>query len=130
MHFPVNGSYIRLIGGMILYVFAVEGIGITLIGTMPVLRSAISVGALYGMLSFSISGFTFPAMGMLPFVQALSYLFPLRHFYHIYVNEALMAAPMQNNMIEITVLIGLMVLPMLVHRRLHAALILQNYKRV
>lgn len=130
MHFPVNGSYLRLIGGMILYVFAVESVGITLIGAMPVLRPAISVGALYGMLSFSISGFTFPTMGMLPFVQALSYLFSLRHFYHIYVNEALMAAPMQNSIIEITLLIGFMVLPMFVHRRLHAALILQNYKRV
>lgn len=130
MHFPVNGSYLRLMGGMMLYIFAVEAMGITLIGTTPVLRTAISLGALYGMLSFSISGFTFPSMGMLPFVQGLSYLFPLRHFYHIYVNEALMAAPMQNSLIEVTILIIFMLLPMLAHRKLHAALIFQNYKRV
>lgn len=130
MHFPVNGSYLRLMGGMMLYIFAVEAMGITLIGTTPVLRTAISMGALYGMLSFSISGFTFPSMGMLPFVQGLSYLFPLRHFYHIYVNEALMAAPMQNSLVEVTILIIFMLLPMLVHRKLHAALIFQNYKRV
>lgn len=130
MHFPVNGSYLRLMGGMMLYIFAVEAMGITLIGTTPVLRTAISLGALYGMLSFSISGFTFPSMGMLPFVQGLSYLFPLRHFYHIYVNEALMAAPMQNSLVEVTILIIFMLLPMLVHRKLHAALIFQNYKRV
>lgn len=130
MHFPVNGSYARLMGGMMLYVMAVECMGVTLVGTAPVLRSSISLGALYGMLSFSISGFTFPSMGMLPFVQALSYLFPLRHFYHIYVNEALMAAPMQNSMVEIACLIGFMAMPMLIHRKLHAALIFQNYKRV
>lgn len=130
MHFPVNGSYARLMGGMLLYIFAVEAMGITLVGTAPVLRSSISLGALYGMLSFSISGFTFPSMGMLPFVQALSYIFPLRHFYHIYVNEALMAAPMQNSLPEVAILIGFLVLPMLVHRKLHAALVFQNYKRV
>lgn len=130
MHFPVNGSYARLMGGMLLYIFAVEAMGITLVGTAPVLRSSISLGALYGMLSFSISGFTFPSMGMLPFVQALSYLFPLRHFYHIYVNEALMAAPMQNSLPEVAILIGFLVLPMLVHRKLHAALVFLNYKRV
>lgn len=130
MHFPVYGSYFRLMGGLMLYIFAVEAMGITLVGTVPVLRSAISLGALYGMLSFSISGFTFPSMGMLPFVQALSYLFPLRHFYHIYVNEALMAAPMQNSLPEVAILIAFLILPMLVHRKLHAALIFQNYKRV
>lgn len=126
-HFPVYGSMARLMGGMVLFVFAMEGMGIFLIGCLPTLRDAISIGALYGMLGFSLSGFTYPVMGMPPFVQALTHLVPLRHYYLIYVNEALMAAPVQDSIPEAGALCLFMLAALVVSPRLHNALIHQNY---
>ena len=77
--FPVYGSHVRLMFGLLLFIFAMESMGVFLIGCLPTLRDAISIGALYSMLGFSLSGFTYPASNMLPAVQALCYLEPLRH---------------------------------------------------
>lgn len=96
--FPVHGSHVRLMFGLLLFIFAMEALGVLMITLLPVLRDALSVGALYAMLGFSLSGFTYPNMAMLAPVKALSYLEPLRHYYLIYVNEALMGAPAINSM--------------------------------
>ncbi len=125
--FPVKGSLPRLMGAMVLFVMAMESMGIFLIGCLPTLRDAISIGALYGMLGFSLSGFTYPVMNMLPPVQALSYLVPLRHYYLIYVNEALMGAPVQNSLLPAACLCAFMLLAMTTSLRLRNALIHQNY---
>lgn len=125
--FPVNGSHARLLFGILLFIFAMEAMGIVLIGCLPTLRDAISIGALYSMLGFSLSGFTYPVMNMLPPVQALSYLEPLRHYYLIYVNEALMGAPVENSLIPAFSLCAFMLLSLFVAPRLHRALVYQNY---
>ncbi len=125
--FPVNGSQTRLMLGLLLFIFAMEALGIFLIGLLPTLRDALSIGALYSMLGFSLSGFTYPQMGMLAPVKALTYLEPLRHYYLIYVNEALMAAPIQNSLPSAFALTAFMVLSLLVAPRLHRALVYQNY---
>lgn len=125
--FPVNGSHIRLLLGLILFIFAMESAGIILIGCLPTLRDAISVGALYSMLGFSLSGFTYPVSNMLPPVQALANLEPLRHYYLIYVNEALMAAPATDSIIPALSLCTFILLSLCVAPRLHRALVYQNY---
>lgn len=125
--FPVAGSRVRLVMATVLFVFAMESMGIFLIGCLPTLRDAISIGALYGMLGFSLSGFTYPVMNMLPAVKALSWLVPLRHYYLIYVNEALMGAPAQNSLLPALCLCGFMLLAMTTSLRLRNALIRQNY---
>lgn len=127
LHFPVNGSLWRLMLGMVLLVFAMESMAITIIGLLPTLRDAISIGALYGMLGFSLSGFTYPVMNMLPPFQALANLEPLRHYYLIYVNEALMAAPAINSLPHMLALCAFFVPALLVSRRLYRALVYQNY---
>ena len=66
--FPVYGSHVRLMFGLLLFIFAMEAMGVFLIGCLPTLRDAISIGALYSMLGFSLSGFTYPASNMLPAV--------------------------------------------------------------
>lgn len=129
LDFPVMGSLLWLNVGMFLYVLAMEGLAICFIGLVPVLRDALSVGALIGMLSFSLSGFTFPAMGMLSWAQSIIYLFPLRHYYLIYVNEALMGAPITTSAVYMAAYVGFMILPFLVGKRLENALRLQNYPR-
>ena len=125
--FPVYGSKGRLMFGLLLFILAMEGLGITMIGLLPTLRDALSIGALYSMLGFSLSGFTYPQMAMLPPVKALSYLEPLRHYYLIYVNEALMAAPPENSIIYMLALNAFMLSALCVAPRLHRALVYQNY---
>ena len=128
-HFPVNGSMLFLNVGMLLYIFAVQSVAVTFIGLLPVLRDALSVSALYGMLSFSLSGFTFPVMGMLPWVQAVSNLFPLRHYYLLYVNEALLGNSIVHSAPYMACLLAFVVLQFLVASRLHHALWFQNYPK-
>lgn len=125
--FPVYGSYGRLMFGLLLYILAMEALGITLIGLLPTLRDALSIGALYSMLGFSLSGFTYPNMSMLSPVKALSYIEPLRHYYLIYVNEALMAAPIENSIPNMLALTAFMVASLCVAPRLHRALVYWNY---
>lgn len=125
--FPVYGSTWRLMFGLLLYILAMEALGITMIGLLPTLRDALSIGALYSMLGFSLSGFTYPQMAMLPPVKALSYMEPLRHYYLIYVNEALMAAPVENSIPHMLALTLFMVASLCVAPRLHRALVYWNY---
>ena len=125
--FPVYGSTWRLMFGLLLYILAMEALGITMIGLLPTLRDALSIGALYSMLGFSLSGFTYPQMAMLPPVKALSYLEPLRHYYLIYVNEALMAAPVENSLPNALALTAFMLASLCVAPRLHRALVYWNY---
>jgi len=125
--FPVYGSYGRLMFGLLLYIFAMEALGITIIGLLPTLRDALSIGTFYSMLGFSLSGFTYPNMSMLAPVKALSYIEPLRHYYLIYVNEALMAAPVENSIPNMLALTAFMVASLCVAPRLHRALVYQNY---
>ena len=66
-------------------------------------------------------------MGMLPPVQALSWLEPLRHYYVIYVNEALMGAPAINSTPAALMLVAFIIPALCVAPRLHHALIYQNY---
>ena len=125
--FPVYGSHARLMFGLLLFIFAMEALGITLIGLLPTLRDALSIGALYSMLGFSLSGFTYPQMSMLAPVKALTYLEPLRHYYLIYVNEALMAGNISNTIHSMLALTAFMLISLTVAPRLHRALINQNY---
>ena len=125
--FPVYGSTGRLMFGLLLFILAMEALGITMIGLLPTLRDALSIGALYSMLGFSLSGFTYPQMAMLPPVKALSYLAPLRHYYLIYVNEALMAAPVENSLPNALALTAFMLASLCVAPRLHRALVYWNY---
>ena len=125
--FPVYGSTARLMFGLLLFIMAMEALGITLIGLLPTLRDALSIGVLYSMLGFSLSGFTYPQMSMLAPVRALSYIEPLRHYYLIYVNEALMAAPVENSLPHMLALTAFMVASLCVAPRLHKALVYQNY---
>ncbi len=125
--FPVYGSHTRLLLGLLIFIMAMEIMGIVMIGCLPTLRDALSVGALYAMLGFSLSGFTYPNMSMLPVVQALSNLEPLRHYYLIYVNEALMGAPPINSLPHSMALAAFIIPALCVAPRLHRALIYQNY---
>ena len=124
--FPVHGSHVRLMFGLLLFIFAMEALGVLMITLLPSLRDALSVGALYSMLGFSLSGFTYPNLAMLAPVKALSYLEPLRHYYLIYVNEALMGAPSVNSLPYGLALMGFVLAALLASPLLRKVLINDN----
>ena len=87
--FPPNGGWMPMISAIILLVLASQAVGVFMIGVLPTLRLGLSFASLFGMIAFSIVGFSFPVLGMDPTLQALSDLFPLRHYFLIYVDQAL-----------------------------------------
>ena len=87
--FPCKcGLPVMLIGSYLL-VLAAQAMGVFFFGMLPVLRLSLSLASLWGVVSLSISGFTFPVTAMPPVLQAWAYVFPLRHFFLLYVDQAL-----------------------------------------
>lgn len=122
MHYPMNGSLLWMNLATVLYVLAHQSIGVFLIGIFPRLRDAISLGAFYGLLSFTYAGFTFPIEAMPYKAQIFAWLFPIRHYFRIYANEALNGAPIQYSFIYFAILAAFLLLPFLVYRRLGKAI--------
>ena len=89
LHFPCHCGIPTMLGAMTMLVLAGQGIGVLFFEMVPSLRMSMSLCALWGVLSFSMSGMSYPVMAMHPAVQGLSVLFPLRHYFLIYVNCAL-----------------------------------------
>ena len=83
LHFPCNSGILPMILATLCLVLASQCCGVVMIGTLPTLRLGLSFASLWGVISFSISGFSFPVMAMHPILQALSNLFPLRHYFLI-----------------------------------------------
>ena len=125
--FPMNGSFALFSIATFLFVVAHQAIGIFMIGLFPVLRDGISFGALYGILSFTYAGFTFPIDAMPPLAQGPSVLFPMRHYFQIYTNEVLNGAPFAYSIVYYAALLSFLILPFIIVRRLEKALINQNY---
>jgi len=84
LHFPHEGSMWDILLLIILEVFGSIGFGIFIFGLMPSLRMSMSICSLWAVLSFSLAGHAFPMMGMDSAIQALTWLFPLRHYYMLY----------------------------------------------
>lgn len=127
LHFPINSGIFPMILATLLLVLASQCCGIVMIGTLPTLRLGLSFASLWGVMSFSISGFTFPVMAMHPVLQALSNLFPLRHYFLIYVDQALNGYSMVYSWTNYVALLIFMLLPFLVVNRLKEALIYYKY---
>ncbi len=127
VQYPMHGSFAVFSLATILYVLAYQAIGIFMIGLFPVLRYGISFAALYGILAFTYAGFTFPIEAMPPIAQGASVLFPIRHYFKIYVSEALLGTSSVNIIIYFAALLAFLLLPFIVFRRLKNALINQNY---
>ena len=87
--FPCHCGIPTMLLLLILMVLASQGLGVLMISALPSPRLGLSFASLWGVISFSICGMSFPAMAMYPVLHGLSYLFPLRYYYLLYVNCAL-----------------------------------------
>lgn len=127
LHFPMEGSFLTLLLGALLYVVAMQACGIFLIGLIPILRSAICLAAFWGIWGFSFSGFSYPVSAMATPLHTICLLFPLRHYYMIYSNEALFGGGFGQSAPYLVGLVCFCLLPFAVLKRLRNALVLQNY---
>ncbi|MCD8031874.1 MAG: ABC transporter permease [Bacteroides sp.] len=127
LDFPCNSGIFPMILATLLLVLASQSCGIVMIGVLPTLRLGLSFASLWGVVSFSISGFSFPVMAMHPVLQALSNLFPLRHYFLIYVDQALNGYDMVYSWFNYVALLVFILLPFLVVHRLKEALIYYKY---
>jgi ABC-2 type transport system permease protein len=127
LHFPCNSGILPMLFATLCFVLASQGLGIFMIAMLPTLRLGLSFASLWGVVSISISGFSYPVMAMHPTLQALSNLFPLRHYFLIYVNQALNGYNMGYAWTNYLALLIFMLLPLLVSRRLHNALLHFKY---
>ena len=89
LKFPLHGNVLNMILALFLLITASQALGVFMIGCLPSLRLGLSFSCLFGMIAFSISGFSFPVSAMYPPIQALSNIFPLRHYFIIYGDQAL-----------------------------------------
>lgn len=88
-HLPVNGSLGWLIAATLLTVVASQSVGTFIACVVPNPRLAMSVCALFGILSFSFTGFSFPVQSMYGYLGVFSWLAPIRYWFLIYINEGL-----------------------------------------
>ena len=88
-HFPVNGSLAWLLVAMALTIIASQAFAVFICSVIPNPRLAFSVCALFSILSFSFTGFSFPVEDMYGYLGVFSYLAPVRYFFLIYIREAL-----------------------------------------
>ena len=129
LHFPLAGSIWNMFLGIFLMIFASEAIAIFIIEMLPVPRLALSIGALYSVLGFSLSGFTLPIEAMPPYIQGLAAAFPLRHYYEFYVQEAFFGAGFAGWWKQAIYLLLFILVPLIGLTRLKKAYIHQNFPK-
>ena len=122
--FPHHGVWGLILLG-VLEVFAAQGFGIFAFGLMPSLRMSMSVCSLWAVLSFSMAGSAFPVMGMDGALQALSWLFPLRHYYMVYQICVFNGFPLLEAWFHFVALVGFILLPWFVIHKVKNAML--NY---
>lgn len=123
LHYPCNSGILPMLLAGLLLVLASQAFGIFLFGLFTTMRLALSTASLWGVISFSISGMSFPVMAMNPVLQGLACLFPLRHYFLIYVNLALNGYPLIYAWHSVVALMLFMLLPFFILKRLRTVLL-------
>lgn len=129
LHFPLAGSIWNMFLGILLLVLASEAVAVFIIEMLPIPRLALSIGALYSVLGFSLSGFTLPIEAMPPYIQGLAAAFPLRHYYQFYVQETIFGSGFAGWWQQVVYLLLFFFIPLIGLGRLKKAYILQNFPK-
>ena len=127
LHFPRMGNVAHIVLLCVLQVLASIGFGIFAFGLMPSLRMSMSICSLWAVLSISMAGSAFPIMGMDPPLQALSWLFPLRHYFMIYQITVFNGFPLIDTWFHLVALIAFTLLPWFVVRKIKNAMLTYVY---
>lgn len=127
LHFPCHCGLPTMLLVMFLGIIGAQGLGVFMFAMLPTLRMSLSFASLWGVISFSICGMSYPVMAMQPTLQGLSLLFPLRHYFLLYVNCALDGYPLMNAAPYVVGLLLFALLPLLLLRRLKKMLLVVPY---
>ena len=118
--------YLGLLLGL-MHVMAAQGFGIFAFGLMPSLRMSMSISSLWAVLSISMAGSAFPAMGMDGALQSLSWLFPLRHYFMLYQACIFNGFPLVEVWFHFAALLGFILLPWMVASKIKNAMLTYVY---
>ena len=127
LHFTHAGGWWTIILLSVLEVFASIGFGIFIFGLMPSLRMSMSICSLWGVLSFSLAGSAFPVMGMDAPIQALTWLFPLRHYYMLYQITVFNGYPLIDAWFHLVALVAFTLMPWFVVHKIKNVLLTYVY---
>lgn len=127
MKFPLYGSVGWMLLDAFLLVISSEAIGLFILGCVPVLRFALSIGALYCVMALSMTGFTLPVEAMPEGIRGIAEIFPLRHYYQMFVQCGIYGTGFSGAWREIVHLMIFQFLPFFILKRLKRAYIYQNY---
>ena len=125
--FPHQGSPWMLVLLGLMHVMAAQGFGIFAFGLMPSLRMSMSISSLWAVLSISMAGSAFPAMGMDGALQSLSWLFPLRHYFMLYQACVFNGFPLVEVWFHFAALLGFILLPWMVASKIKNAMLTYVY---
>lgn len=94
LSFPMNGKLWHMMLAMFLLVLASQSLAVIIMCFAPSLRIGLSAAGLFGILGMSLSGFSFPLPAMYELFHLPANLVPLRHYFLIYVDQALNGIPL------------------------------------
>lgn len=127
--FPLANGWGPMLLALLLLIVAAEAVGVFFITLVPILRLGVSLASLFGVLTFSIVGFSFPIDAMYsPFVT-LTYLFPMRYYYMIYTDQSLNGFPLSLSIPYYLGLAAFVLLPLLCSDNLKRELLEVSYVR-
>ena len=125
LHFPRLGGVWSIVRLSLLQVAGGLGFGIFAFGLMPSLRMSMSISSLWSVLSISMCGSAFPVAGMDAPLQAMAWLFPLRHYWMIYQATVLNGFPVIDVWFHLVALVAFTLLPWFVLSKVKNAML--NY---
>lgn len=127
LHFPLKSGFFPMFFAMVLLIHSSQGFALFMTGLYKQNRLALSTCALWGVLSFSISGFTFPVRSMPEPLQVFANLFPVRHYFLLYVDQALNGIPLVYSWASYAAMSLFLFLPLLVLPKLKKLLLKNEY---
>lgn len=125
--YPMRGSWFWITLSELMFVFASQGFALVIFSALPNLRLSLSVGALLGILSFSVAAFSFPEQSMYGAIAIFSYIVPTRYNFLIYIDQALNGIDIYYSRWWFVAYIIFMVAPLPLLPRLRKALLKPEY---
>ena len=129
LQFPCHCGVSRMMLWGFMAVLASQGFGLLLYEAFPgQMRMAMSACSLLGVMQFSLAGFSFPVSAMDEPFQWLSNIFPLHHYFLIYVNQALNGYDVSYIWSSVVALVAFFVAPLVFMFRLKDAFLNTEYE--
>ena len=129
LQFPCQCGIPRMMLWGLLAVLASQGFGLLMFEAFPSqMRMAMSACSLLGVMQFSLAGFSFPVSAMDKPFQWFSNIFPLHHYFLIYVNQALNGYAISYVWSSVAALVLIFLLPQVFFYRLTDAFLNKEYE--